>query len=151
MATTAIHGASSSTLPNTGGSSSTLGGAKSNANGISSFYASKISQYQILINDKTHNLRRLEAQRNQLNARVRLLREEMQLLQEPGSHVGEVIKVMSKKKILVKVQPEGKYGEYGGGEHDQTDQYEVSLLTPDQYDSGVPQSSTLTPRSLWPN
>lgn len=34
----------------------------------------------------------------------------MQLLQEPGSHVGEVIKVMSKKKVLVKVQPEGKYG-----------------------------------------
>lgn len=85
------------------------GGAKTTASGIESFYTSKISQYQLLINDKTHNLRRLEAQRNQLNARVRLLREEMQLLQEPGSHVGEVIKVMSKKKVLVKVQPEGKY------------------------------------------
>ena len=41
---------------------------------------------------------------------VRLLREELQLLQEPGSHVGEVVKVMGKKKVLVKVQPEGKYG-----------------------------------------
>lgn len=40
---------------------------------------------------------------------VRLLREELQLLQEPGSYVGEVVKVMGKNKVLVKVQPEGKY------------------------------------------
>ena len=40
---------------------------------------------------------------------VRLLREELQLLQEPGSYVGEVIKVMGKSKVLVKVHPEGKY------------------------------------------
>ncbi len=40
---------------------------------------------------------------------VRLLREELQLLQEPGSYVGEVVKVMGKTKVLVKVQPEGKY------------------------------------------
>lgn len=33
----------------------------------------------------------------------------MRLLQEPGSYVGEVIKVVSDKKVLVKVQPEGKY------------------------------------------
>lgn len=35
---------------------------------------------------------------------VRLLREELQLLQEQGSHVGEVIKAMDKKKVLVKVR-----------------------------------------------
>ena len=40
---------------------------------------------------------------------VRLLREELQLLQEPGSYVGEVIKVMGKNKMLVKVHPEGKF------------------------------------------
>jgi 26S proteasome regulatory subunit T6 len=40
---------------------------------------------------------------------VRLLREELQLLHEPGSHVGEVVKAMGKNKVLVKVQPEGKY------------------------------------------
>ena len=34
---------------------------------------------------------------------VRLLHEELQLLQEQGSHVGEVIKPMDKKKVLVKV------------------------------------------------
>jgi ATP-dependent 26S proteasome regulatory subunit len=43
---------------------------------------------------------------------VRLLREELQLLHEPGSYVGEVIKVMGKNKVLVKVQPEGKYSAF---------------------------------------
>ena len=33
-----------------------------------------------------------------------MLREELQLLQEPGSYVGEVVKVMGKNKVLVKVQ-----------------------------------------------
>ncbi|KAB7503738.1 26S protease regulatory subunit 8 [Armadillidium nasatum] len=66
-----------------------------------------------------HNLRieilpnqdlcRLQAQRKELNAKVRLLREELQLLQEQGSYVGEVVKPMDKKKVLVKVHPEGKF------------------------------------------
>lgn len=77
--------------------------------GIKSYYQAKIEAAENLINQKTQNLRRLEAQRNALNARVRLLREELQLLHEPGSYVGEVIKVMGKTKVLVKVQPEGKY------------------------------------------
>ena len=34
---------------------------------------------------------------------VRRLREELTLLQEPGSYVGEVVKVMGKNKVLVKV------------------------------------------------
>jgi hypothetical protein len=33
-----------------------------------------------------------------------MLREELQLLQEPGSYVGEVVKVMSKTKVLVKAR-----------------------------------------------
>lgn len=48
---------------------------------------------------------------------VRLLREELGLLQQPGSYVGEVVRVMGSKRVLVKVHPEGKYGmetEYGG-------------------------------------
>jgi len=32
-----------------------------------------------------------------------MLREELQLLQEQGSYVGEVVKPMDKKKVLVKV------------------------------------------------
>ena len=95
--------------------------------GLKSYYQAKIEAAEIEINQKTQNLRRLEAQRNALNARgssthhswitvcgsrassVRLLREELQLLHEPGSYVGEVVKVMGKNKVLVKVQPEGKY------------------------------------------
>ncbi|CCO32239.1 26S protease regulatory subunit 8 homolog A AltName: Full=26S proteasome AAA-ATPase subunit RPT6a [Rhizoctonia solani AG-1 IB] len=77
--------------------------------GVKSYYQAKIEAAEHLINVKTQNLRRLEAQRNKLNARVRLLREELQLLSEPGSYVGEVVKVMGKDKVLVKVQPEGKY------------------------------------------
>ena len=73
------------------------------------FFKSKIEVAEHSINRKTQNLRRLEAQRNNLNARVRLLREELQLLQEPGSYVGEVVKIMGKNKVLVKTQPEGKY------------------------------------------
>ncbi|KAG8938751.1 26S proteasome regulatory subunit 8, partial [Tulasnella sp. 419] len=77
--------------------------------GIKAYYQAKIESAELTINHKTQNLRRLEAQRNALNARVRLLREELQLLQEPGSYVGEVVKAMGKNKVLVKVQPEGKY------------------------------------------
>ena len=40
---------------------------------------------------------------------MRSLKEELQLLQEQGSHVGEVVKPMDKKKVLVKIHPEGKY------------------------------------------
>lgn len=38
-----------------------------------------------------------------------MLREEIALLQEPSSHIGEVVKPMGKKKVLVKVNPDGKY------------------------------------------
>ena len=38
-----------------------------------------------------------------------MLREELYHLQEPGSYVGEVIKQMGQKKVLVKINPEGKY------------------------------------------
>lgn len=62
-----------------------------------------------MLNEKAQNNRRLTAQRNDLNGKVRLLREELQLLQEQGSYVGEVIKPMDKKKVLVKIHPEGKY------------------------------------------
>ena len=34
-----------------------------------------------------------------------MLREELQQLHEPGSYVGEVVKVMSKTKVLVKARP----------------------------------------------
>lgn len=77
--------------------------------GIRPYYCSKIDELDIVLQDKTQNVRRLEAQRNDLNSQVRKLRDELSLLQEPGSHVGEVIKVMGKNQVLVKCQSEGKY------------------------------------------
>lgn len=77
--------------------------------GIRSYYIAKIDSLDQQVQSKGQNLRRLEAQRNELNSKVRLLREELQMLQEPGSYVGETIKVMGTKKILVKCGPEGKY------------------------------------------
>eukprot|EP00208_Stichococcus_sp_RCC1054_P004294 CAMPEP_0206140794 /NCGR_PEP_ID=MMETSP1473-20131121/10667_1 /ASSEMBLY_ACC=CAM_ASM_001109 /TAXON_ID=1461547 /ORGANISM="Stichococcus sp, Strain RCC1054" /LENGTH=402 /DNA_ID=CAMNT_0053535083 /DNA_START=193 /DNA_END=1401 /DNA_ORIENTATION=- len=77
--------------------------------GLRSYYRAKIEELELQCRDKQLNLRRLEAQRNDYNTKVRMLREELQLLQEPGSYVGEVVKVMSKTKVLCKVPPEGKY------------------------------------------
>lgn len=77
--------------------------------GLKSYYQTKTDEIEAMIREKQENLRRLQAQRNELNSKVRNLREELQLLQEPGSYVAEVVKIMSKKKVLVKVHPEGKF------------------------------------------
>jgi 26S proteasome regulatory subunit T6 len=96
---------------------------------LDSFFHNKIESMKLEIIQGQAVLRRLEAQRNDYNSRgefryssafakafantltVRLLREELGLLQQPGSYVGEVVKVMGTKKVLVKVHPEGKYGQ----------------------------------------
>jgi hypothetical protein len=92
--------------------------------GLRDYLNSKIEELELAIRGKSQNLKRLEAQRNKLNSQgsfipslhrvhqvqaflvessssgltsfcaVRSLREELQLLQEPGSHVGEVVKVL---------------------------------------------------------
>ena len=77
---------------------------------LDNFYRNKIEGLKLEVIEGQAVLRRLEAQRNELNSRVRLLREELGLLQQPGSYVGEVVKVMGTKKVLVKVHPAGKYG-----------------------------------------
>ena len=102
MTATLVRDGSSSTVP-----PSTAPPAAARA--LKSYYTGKLDELELTIRDKTQNLRRLEAQRNTLNGRVRLLREELSLLQEPGSYVGEVVKAMGKKKVLVKVGGEGKY------------------------------------------
>ncbi|KAJ2741850.1 26S proteasome regulatory subunit 8 [Coemansia sp. BCRC 34301] len=94
------------------------------AQGIRDYHLRKIQEAEQKIVDKTQNLRRLEAQRNSLNARVRLLKDELNLLQEPGLTIGEVIKVIGKKKALVKIQPEGKYVV------DVEDHIDITKLTP---------------------
>lgn len=39
--------------------------------GLKSYYKGKIEELEMLIKDKSHNLRRLEAQRNELNTQGR--------------------------------------------------------------------------------
>jgi 26S proteasome regulatory subunit T6 len=77
--------------------------------GINAYYLNKIETLETVLQEKVMNAKRLQAQRNKLNKQVRALREEAQHLQEPASYVGEVIKVMSKTKVLIKINPEGKY------------------------------------------
>lgn len=76
---------------------------------MKSYYQQKLEELDVILREKQQNVRRLEAQRNDWNGKVRFIKEELTKLQEPGSHVGEVVKPMGKKKILVKVHPEGKY------------------------------------------
>eukprot|EP00010_Vexillifera_abyssalis_P001625 CAMPEP_0201552158 /NCGR_PEP_ID=MMETSP0173_2-20130828/14528_1 /ASSEMBLY_ACC=CAM_ASM_000268 /TAXON_ID=218659 /ORGANISM="Vexillifera sp., Strain DIVA3 564/2" /LENGTH=412 /DNA_ID=CAMNT_0047962591 /DNA_START=33 /DNA_END=1271 /DNA_ORIENTATION=+ len=89
--------------------STEIAGMGDQKQGISAYYQKKIQEYLITVREKKENLLRLQAQRNDLNSKVRDLREELQLLQESGSYVGEVVKAMGKNKVLVKVNPEGKY------------------------------------------
>ena len=62
--------------------------------GFDVYYKNKIEDLELKATHMKLNLQRLEAQRNLLNTQVRGLREELGLLQEPGSYVGEVIKLM---------------------------------------------------------
>ena len=77
--------------------------------GMSKYYGTKIQSLSSTIQSRTADLQRLVATRNSLNAKVRMLREELLHLQEPGSYVGEVVQQMGEKKVLVKINPEGKY------------------------------------------
>jgi len=92
--------------------------------GIKSYYQQKLEELDVILRERSQNVRRLEAQRNDWNAKVRFIKEELMRLQEPGSYVGEVVKLMGKKKVLVKVHPEGKYVV------DLAPTIETSLVTP---------------------
>ncbi|KAF4690344.1 26S protease regulatory subunit 8, variant 2 [Perkinsus olseni] len=76
---------------------------------VKSYMGSKVEALEAIIREKQQNVNRLEAQRNELNTSVRQLREELQLLLEPCSSVGEVVKPMGKNRVLVKSGSEGKY------------------------------------------
>jgi len=67
--------------------------------GIKSYYQQKLEELDVVLREKSQNVRRLEAQRNDWNAKVRFIKEELMRLQEPGSYVGEVVKLMGKKKF----------------------------------------------------
>lgn len=108
---------------------------------LDTFYHNKIEQMKLDIIQGQAVLRRLEAQRNEYNSRVRLLREELGLLQQPGSYVGEVVKVMGTKKVLVKVHPEGKYGK----KKCQIDSY---MIASDRKQSWTSQTTSTSESSL---
>ena len=76
---------------------------------LATYYRTKISSLQIQLHERTAALQRLQASRNALNTQVRSLKEELMALQEPSASVGEVIKPMGKKKVLVKMHPDGKF------------------------------------------
>ncbi|KAE9412716.1 hypothetical protein Angca_005459, partial [Angiostrongylus cantonensis] len=65
--------------------------------------------FQQKVMEKRQNVLRLQAQRNELNSKVRMLREELQQLNEQASYVGEASIALDKKKVLVKIYPKGKY------------------------------------------
>jgi len=76
---------------------------------LKKYYLSEIEKKEQEIQERVQNIKRLEAQRAELNSNVTRLKEELHSLHEVYSYVGEVVKVMGKKKVLVKVNPEGKY------------------------------------------
>ncbi|KAG2607042.1 hypothetical protein PVAP13_4NG189700 [Panicum virgatum] len=111
MATVAMDVSQPSALPAASAKGAAAAAAKGSGvgEGLGRYYKHHIHDLCLTIPHKKNDLRRQEAQRNVINSRVKFHREELNLLQQPASHVGEVVQVMSKSKVLVKVHPEGKY------------------------------------------
>ena len=72
------------------------------ASPVADYFVHRITEAKALEKRHLDDYHRLEAQRNELNARVRHLRDEVQLLQESGSSVGEIVRLLGKNKALVK-------------------------------------------------
>lgn len=53
--------------------------------GLESYYRNKIEHLEMALIEKKNNLRRLEAQRNEMNTLVKNLKEELYLLLQPAS------------------------------------------------------------------
>ena len=53
--------------------------------GLEPYYRSKIEELELKILEKQNNLRRLEAQRNEMNSMVKNLKDELYLLLQPHS------------------------------------------------------------------
>nr|WCZ58323.1 26S proteasome regulatory subunit 8 [Paratrimastix eleionoma] len=76
---------------------------------MSDYYKRKYEALATYLRETQRELGRLEAQADQLNQTVRETKEELFALQEFGSYVGEVVKVIGNNRALVKCHPEGKY------------------------------------------
>lgn len=77
--------------------------------GLESYYRSKIESMEVELIEKKNNIRRLAAQRAEVNKMVKDLKEELGKLHQPSSQIGEVCKMMGKKKCLVKVGSDSKH------------------------------------------
>lgn len=53
--------------------------------GLEAYYKTKIEELEMALIGKKNNLRRLEAQRNEMNTLVKNLKEELYLLLQPAS------------------------------------------------------------------
>ncbi|KAG2612641.1 26S proteasome regulatory subunit 8 homolog A-like [Panicum virgatum] len=111
MATVAMDVSQPSALPAAGAKAASAAAKKGSGvgEGLGRYYKHHIHDLRLAIPQRENDLGRQKAQRNAINSQVKFCREELNLLQEPASHVGEVVKVMSTSKVLVKVHPEGKY------------------------------------------
>lgn len=76
---------------------------------LSASYQIHIDQLEQSILKKEQEIARQQAQRNELNSTVRLLKDEILALQESSGLVADVVRVLGKDRALVKVQHEGKY------------------------------------------
>jgi len=68
-----------------------------------------MDELQAVVDEKMKSLRRVRARRDELNQKVRKLKDELEEIMDPGCYVGEVIKMMDREKVLVKIRLEGKY------------------------------------------
>lgn len=60
--------------------------------------ALSLQELEARVSTMKSNLQRLQAQRNQLNAKVRQLHDEWQELQQPASYVGQVVRRMGNRR-----------------------------------------------------
>ena len=73
------------------------------------FYVNEIDKIDVLIEKKKKSLLHLEQERSELNKQIRILREEISIVQEPSSNVGTVSEKMGNRQVIVKTSPDGKY------------------------------------------
>ena len=73
------------------------------------YYMRAIEKKSGELSEKLEDMKRLDAQRNKMNMQIRLLREEQRLLLESPSKIGQVVKVMGKQKVMVKIGDIGRY------------------------------------------
>lgn len=74
---------------------------------LEKYHRNRTDELRIAIERRMQNLRRLEQIKETLNHRVRQLKEEIAIVQEPCSTVGEVVKKMGKNLVLVKTNADG--------------------------------------------